>query len=401
MNKSDTLPGMDIVFIGTACETFTPTSSGAVATVMHQLARCAIEDGVKPVVLARRSKQPAFDDVPGILFDYPEEPKRGLGLVVRRFERKLAGWTRLRQGEWMHCMAKILHDKKMIGLPWILSNEPELVVFLKRRFPQARMTHVFHNQLECKLAARRAFLASVERVIAVSDFTREWVGRYYGLPDEKVVTIHNAVDHSQFFPNECEPPGVPVINFTGRTGIEKAPDLLLKACIGLAEKTRHFAVQIVGSNHWDRFELDEYQQEIQRLVTALEEKGIKVHRPGHVGRSELPKTIRRAHIHVTPSRWDEPFGLTTLEGMACGLAVVASDTGASREVIGDAGFLFRRDDVRHLSEILEKLVEDHKLRRRYVVAARERAATFTWRKSWNALREVLRAERRIAETAPV
>jgi len=73
--------------------------------------------------------------------------------------------------------------------------------------------------------------------------------------------------------------------------------------------------------------MDDYQKQLASLVGELEACGVCVRRPGHVGRSALPAEIRKAHIHVIPARWDEPFGMTTIEGMACGLATVASRTG--------------------------------------------------------------------------
>ena len=84
------------------------------------------------------------------------------------------------------------------------------------------------------------------------------------------------------------------------------------------------------------------------------------------------------------SRWDEPFGLVTVEGMASGLATVASRTGGTGEIVGDAGLLFERESVDDLTEHLHSLVEDRNLRMSYGQRARERANGFTWEKTWEA-----------------
>ena len=144
-------------------------------------------------------------------------------------------------------------------------------------------------------------------------------------------------------------------------------------------------MQIVGSNHWDRYEFDQYQREINDLTAMLLSKGVHVDQLGHVGREELPEVMRRTHIHVVPSRWDEPFGLTTLEGMATGLATVASDTGGTPEVIGDAGLLFRRDDAEHLAEHLWSLVGSPTRLADLQRSARDRALSFSWRSTWDQL----------------
>ncbi len=181
--------------------------------------------------------------------------------------------------------------------------------------------------------------------------------------------------------------GIPFINFVGRTGREKAPDLLLKAAVQVCESaTKEFGVQLVGSNHWDRFEMDDYQRELSGYVDQLTGHGIEVRRPGHVGRADLPEQFRRCHIHVVPSRWDEPFGLTTVEGMATGLATIGSNTGGTPEVIGDTGMLFERDSVNGLAACLVHYLTNAESRVNDGRRARERALQFNWRRTWKELK---------------
>jgi len=90
-----------------------------------------------------------------------------------------------------------------------------------------------------------------------------------------------------------------------------------------------------------------------------------------------------------PSRWDEPFGLVTPEGMATGLATVASRTGGTPEIVADAGLLFERGDAEELAAHLERLIEDEALRRDYARRARMRAEHFTWDKAWAAFRPII------------
>ena len=113
-------------------------------------------------------------------------------------------------------------------------------------------------------------------------------------------------------------------------------------------------------------------------------------RPGFVDRYALPDEMRRAHINVVPSRWDEPFGLVTPEGMASGLATVASRTGGTPEIIGDAGLLFERGDVDGLAAHLSRLVGDADLVGDYGRRGRARAQEFTWEKSWARLKPLLK-----------
>ena len=56
------------------------------------------------------------------------------------------------------------------------------------------------------------------------------------------------------------------------------------------------------------------------------------------------------------SRWNEPFGVVALEGIACGCVVVGSSGGGLPEAIGPCGVTFPNGDVRALAEALMKCV---------------------------------------------
>jgi glycosyltransferase involved in cell wall biosynthesis len=381
MNKRKLL-AMSPVFINHSVETFTPTESGAIATHIHECCRVAAQSDFEPVVISIRCDAKPFEDVQTVFLDAPRLPTNRILVKLLRAERKLTGWRHLRQRAHAENVERAIRDQRLERRPMILHNDPELAVFLRERFPRAFLIHHFHNQIPISPRFRDRFRGAVNVVTAVSKFTGVWIEEAYSLPTGSVQTIHNGVDIESFRPAPQEVQGFPVINFLGRTGIEKGPDLLLKAARKLAEKTREFRVQILGSNHWHKFERDDYQIELEQLAGDVEEAGITVSRPGHVPRAELPQRLREAHINVVPSRWDEPFALTILEGMACGLASVVSRTGGAPEVVGDAGLLFERDSVDGLADQLNRLLFDQGLRTSYARKARERAEQFTWNKTW-------------------
>ncbi len=373
---------MSVVFINQSLETFTPTRSGAIATHVCETYHAAQRHGAEPTVISIRCAAAPFPGVKLILLDYPKVPEKGAAFKLLRLQRKLTGWRHLGQQAYAEKVAAAIHDGGLETQPFILHNDPEMAVLLRRKFPRAFIVHHFHNQIDSAPNFRRSFPAAANVVTAVSDFTGRWIEQCYGLPPESVRTIFNGVDSAHFAPAESATDGVPVINFLGRTGIEKAPDLLLKAAVLLAQKGLKFGVQILGSNHWHKFELDAYQQQLQALVDQLQNAGIPVRCPGHISRTALPSELRKAHLHVVPSRWDEPFALTILEGMACGLATVVSRTGGAPEVVGTAGLLFERDSVEGLAEILARLISDATLRADYSRKARARAEQFTWDETW-------------------
>jgi glycosyltransferase involved in cell wall biosynthesis len=379
---------MSPVFINHSVETFTPTESGAIATHIHECCRAAVEQDFQPVVISIRCDAEPFPDVRTVLLDPPRIPQNPFLVKLLRAERKLTGWRHLRQRTHASNVERAIRQSRLERRPIILHNDPEMVVFLRERFPSSFLVHHFHNQIDISPRFRARFREAVNVVTAVSQFTGDWVEDAYELPSNSVQTIHNGVDIESFKPAPQRADGLPIINFLGRTGIEKGPDLLLKAAAKLAEKSRAFRVQILGSNHWHKFERDGYQMELEQLTHEVEKAGVSVRRPGHIARKDLPQALREAQINVVPSRWDEPFALTILEGLACGLASVVSRTGGAPEVVGDAGLLFERNSVDGLADQLGRLLFDQDLRASYSLKARERAEQFTWKKTWAQFRAV-------------
>ena len=373
---------MNPVFINNTAETFTPTQSGAIATHIRECCIAAMRQKFEPVVISIRCAAEPYRDVKTILLDPPHIPQNRFLVKLLRAERKFTGWRHLRQRMHAENVEQAIRNAGLYYRPMILHNDPELAVFLRERFPRAFIIHHFHNQIQTAPQFRSRFRRAANIVTGVSDFTSQWVEAAYDLPARSVQTIHNGVDTECFKPANGRNDGMPVINFVGRTGIEKGPDLLLKAAAKLARTTRAFRVQILGSNHWHKYERDDYQIELDQLAAELEGSGVQVRRPGHVARAALPQALREADINVVPSRWDEPFALSILEGMACGLASVVSRTGGAPEVVGDAGLLFERESVDGLADHLGRLLFDRQLRSEFANKARARAEQFTWGKTW-------------------
>jgi mannosylfructose-phosphate synthase len=77
---------------------------------------------------------------------------------------------------------------------------------------------------------------------------------------------------------------------------------------------------------------------------------------------ELPAYYRKADVFILPSRF-EPFGMTTLEAMACGTVPIVSNVAGSKEVIIDGlnGFIVDTHDRKVLAGAIHKVLTDKKL----------------------------------------
>jgi glycosyltransferase involved in cell wall biosynthesis len=377
---------VSIVFINSTGDTFTPTRSGAIGTWIWEVCRAASQEGVRPLVISRTCEAAPHPWSDTVFVDYPPlRPFRGAGRLFQ-IQKRLTGWGHIRQGIYAAGVARAIRRAGVEGLPLVLNNDIELAIYLRRCFPDAFILHHTQNNNTCDWRARRAFGRAVNVATAVTDFCAHWNASYFRTP---VRTLPSGVDTGRFSPAEPPPAGDPVINFVGRTDASKGPDLLLEAALQLAKRTQAFSLQILGRNHYDRSHPDAFQRHLEGLVEKLESTGVRVRRPGWVERAGLPDELRRAHIHCVPARWDEPFGLTTLEGMACGLATVASRTGGTPEVVGDAALLFERGAVDELTEHLAELVLDPARRRELGQQARQRALQMSWQNTWDQLKACL------------
>jgi glycosyltransferase involved in cell wall biosynthesis len=102
---------------------------------------------------------------------------------------------------------------------------------------------------------------------------------------------------------------------------------------------------------------DDYRASLHRQAAAL---GIADRVSFRGFRSDVPAELDALDVLVHASVQTEPFGQVVVEGMAAGLAVVASDAGGPAEIItaDHDGVLVAPGDVDALATALRALVDD-------------------------------------------
>ncbi|MBE9116135.1 glycosyltransferase family 4 protein [Lusitaniella coriacea LEGE 07157] len=135
--------------------------------------------------------------------------------------------------------------------------------------------------------------------------------------------------------------------FLGRFVSDKGADLLIKALHTLKKQELTPHLTLVGQGP----EEENLRQQVRdlNLTQQVDFVGIKVG-------EELAQLLNVHQILVVPSRWQEPFGIVALEGIACGCVAVGSQGGGLQEAIGFCGITFPNGNVRELTTILSNLL---------------------------------------------
>lgn len=361
--------------------------SGAIATCIIEVGRVALEAGATPVVITRRHpREDRTLDWPALELLDPLREDEGARLIARRVKRRLNGWAR--PDQWDYCRAVVPRLRNLLPSGVVVNNDPEIAVTLRHQLPTVPVVHWFHNLELASDRFRRRFAQDPGiRSVAVSRYLARAVEQVYGMTPLSVHAVPNGVNLGQF-PFVERATDTPTIGYLGRLAVEKGADVLLQASLLLRERGLDFTVQLAGDTNWGEVNESPFSRTIDRLLDDLRAAGIAVRRLGHVRRDDLPRVLAQTDIHVVPSRWDEPFGLTVVEGLASGQPVVASATGGIPEVIAGAGFTFPREDPEALAEVLENLLRDPQLRRHWGVLARHRAEQLPWSRTWQGLDEL-------------
>jgi glycosyltransferase involved in cell wall biosynthesis len=140
----------------------------------------------------------------------------------------------------------------------------------------------------------------------------------------------------------------PLAGYVGRLVPEKGIDLFIEA---LALRPELFGV-IAGGG-----------PEREALEALARERGVsdRLTFTGVLAPNDAARIIGTLDVLVLPSRtrknWAEQFGRVLIEAMASDVAVVATDSGAIREVVGDAGVLVREDDPSDLADGIARALD--------------------------------------------
>ena len=318
-------------------------------------ARALIQKGVRPIFV--------FSDAP------VEELKtrfRAEGAEVTsmnyeemgrlRFHRALGDMIRQHKVTGIH----IAFFNYFSPLPWMARLHGVRQIVYHERNPGVLKATGWKRQL---LRMRTKIMAApMTWVIAISDFIKRQLIDL-GIAADKVTRVHHGVDLRIYHPDPSARerlnsqyqvgPNEIVMAALSYVKPHKNIDIILDACSQLQKRGILFRFFMIGEG--------EMRAELEALAHRL---GIanRVHWLGHI--PDPVPVLQASDIFLMMSR-GEGFGLALAEGMACGAASIASDSGAHPEIIEDGknGLLVPLRDPTALADAIQKIAQNPQLRK--------------------------------------
>ena len=293
---------------------------------------------------------------------HPLRTFSGLGALA------IANYSRAPLLDWLTRRADVFHASVLVRRPpsrvRLTATVHDLTGFL---MPELHPRSNLVAERSFAQLAKRA-----DRLIAVSECTRQDAVRTLGIAPEKICTIHSGVADAFFDPpaalvNEVRARyGLqrPFVLFVGTIEPRKNVDLLLDVYASLPASMREY---------WDLVVVGPVGWAAEATVARL--RSVRYLR--YVPEPDLAPLTAAADVFVYPSLY-EGFGFPVAQAMAAGVAVITSNVSSLPEVAGNAALLVDPRSQGELRAALIRLLDSADLRRALAVAGRERAREFRW-----------------------
>ena len=174
------------------------------------------------------------------------------------------------------------------------------------------------------LAIEKRGMQAADKVVAVSELTRNIVINKYGISPDKVVAVHNAVDFSGRENIEVER-GVKdkVVTFLGRITFQKGPEYFIDAAAKVLKRTKNVRFVMAGSGDM-----------MNRAIRQVAKLGIadRFHFTGFLRGADVQKMFALSDVYIMPSV-SEPFGISPLEAMRSNVPSIISYQSGAAEIL--------------------------------------------------------------------
>lgn len=321
---ADTLPRpLRIAVIAHLRHPIRPPFMGGMESHTHRLVQLLLGRGHQVTLVATADSDPTLPILPAL----PEGYEATFPAARWHDTQALHGWL---DDEWRRIGSllasldvDVLHNNSLHPEPLRTARDHCIPIVTTLHVPP------FHTLREAVRGMTAPWM------IATLPSTTQ-IGRWWDAPPESLRVIPNGIDLNRW----CfVAAGDGTAIWCGRIAPNKGPALAAQAA-----RVAGVPLTLYGSIE----DQDHFDTEVAPWL------GDGVRYGGHLSGQALAAAVGRASVSLFTPMWDEPFGLTAAEALACGVPVAAFDNGAAREVIGDCGYYAAPGDVAGLALALRQ-----------------------------------------------
>lgn len=168
-----------------------------------------------------------------------------------------------------------------------------------------------------------------DHIICVSNLTRKTVIEKYHQDPRKVTTVHNAVEPLSPEIEAIKPEKRTkdkIVTFLGRITMQKGPEYFVETAAKVLQRSKNIRFVMAGSGDM-----------MEQMIYLAASKGIsdRFHFPGFLKGKQVYEMLKRSDVYVMPSV-SEPFGISPLEAMQCGIPSIISYQSGCAEILSRA-----------------------------------------------------------------
>jgi glycosyltransferase involved in cell wall biosynthesis len=257
--------------------------------------------------------------------------------------------------------------------------------FIEKNIPSGKnLVFTIHDMipekyLNAKSPVKQAFAKRADKIIAVSETTKNDVEEIFGIESHKIEVVYHG---SSLCPKSDIPtPASLPDNYILQVGVRegyKNFDMAVRAIAPLLNKYPDLYMVCAGRRPFSKSE--------QLLLNSLNiEKKVIMY--AQANDNTLATLYSNAAVFIFPSLF-EGFGIPILESWTCGAPVVLSDNNCFREIAGDAGYYFDPRNKDSITAAVEKVLLHPTLQNDLRMKGRKRLAQFSWERTVQRTNEI-------------
>ena len=320
-------------------ERFTQQNAGAVSTVVFELARHLDDTQTQKITIF------------GTAVETPKAEVNFIGLQPRPFFWQSRNDAMAKA--YLRYLQSTGHRPDFIEV----HGRPQVALTIAKARPDVPVALYLHNDARqtkgAKSVAERLRLANnLAAVISVSEYIKSCFTD--GLPDEAHYKAKHFVNYLgvNLRPLPAKKRKKQLF-LAGRMVPEKG---FLEACLGavpVLQEHRDWQICLAGGKRFQEDSLSPYEKQLQRALAPLGDQAVIL---GHQPVSEVRRYQQESEICIVPSLWQEPGGLSVVECLAAGTALITTKRGGLPEVADGRAILLDKTSPQDFEEVIRRLI---------------------------------------------